>query len=63
METMSFDLPQKAESTAAAVLTALMVGKTIRVLGPGDVGDMMIGPNRITVLTDQHQTVTSARFG
>jgi hypothetical protein len=61
MQTLSFDL--SSTSTAEAMLTALLVDKHLRVLGPGMHGDMRYDTNRATILVDADHVVERAHFG
>jgi hypothetical protein len=38
--------------TVEALLSALLVGKTLRVIGPGEHGDMRYDTQRATILVD-----------
>jgi len=40
-----------------------LVGKLLRVLGPGDVGDMMVNENRLTIHVDANRRITHIRVG
>lgn len=63
MDMMTFNLPASTPNTPEAILSALLVGKTLRVLEPGERQDFVRHPNRATVRVDEKNVVGSAFFG
>jgi len=41
----------------------VLIGKSLRVLKPGQMGDMMFNPFRVTIHVDANNMITAVNFG